>query len=134
MPRPNFTALRTAPLLSTGSTPGMPRSISEAWVLGSAPKVVAEPEKILDWVLSWTWISRPMTTSQVMFASSLECRRQTAVPVCYLLVAMRHIKQAAFAPEIADQLQAYRQVLFKTGRQAHAGQAGQIGGDGVDVG
>ncbi len=46
-------AMRTAFSLSTGSTPGMPRSIRLAWVLGSAPKVVALPEKIFERVLSW---------------------------------------------------------------------------------
>ena len=55
--------MRTACSLSTGRVPGMPRSTRLAWVFGSAPKVVALPEKIFDWVLSWAWISSPITVS-----------------------------------------------------------------------
>ena len=44
----------------------MPRSTRLAWVLGSAPKVVALPEKIFDWVESWAWISSPITVSHCM--------------------------------------------------------------------
>ena len=56
-------ARSTAARLSTGSVPGKARSTGEAWVLGSAPKAVDEPLKILDSVDSWTWFSRPITTS-----------------------------------------------------------------------
>jgi hypothetical protein len=69
--RPKRMARSTAPLLSTGSTPGRAMSTAQAWALGSAPKAVLAPEKILDCVLSWVWISSPMTTSQsvlLMFA------------------------------------------------------------------
>ena len=54
--------------MSTGSTPGSPRSMAQAWVLGAAPKAVGAPEKILDWVASWVWISSPMTVSHCMVA------------------------------------------------------------------
>ncbi|MNG12523.1 hypothetical protein D3C84_961390 [compost metagenome] len=66
MARPNLQAMRTASAFSTGRVPGMPRSTRLAWVLGSAPKVVALPEKIFDWVLSCAWISSPITVSHCM--------------------------------------------------------------------
>src|SRR6185436_14664674 len=62
--RPNFTAIRTASWLSTGNTPGYARSTRLACEFGFAPYAVALPEKILDWVASCAWISRPMTVSQ----------------------------------------------------------------------
>ena len=37
-----------------------------ACAFGSAPKAVLAPLKILDLVLSWTWISNPITVSQVI--------------------------------------------------------------------
>ncbi len=49
----------------TGSTPGWPRHTGQVWLLGSAPKPVEQPQKILDAVFSWMWTSRPMTGSQV---------------------------------------------------------------------
>ncbi len=64
-------ARATAPRLSTGSTPGRAISTLQACTLGSAPKAMLAPEKILDCVLSWVCTSSPMTTSQsvlLMFA------------------------------------------------------------------
>src|SRR5450631_2387227 len=61
--RPNLMARATAPLFSTGSTPGSPRSTAQACVLGAAPNLVEAPEKILDFVESWVCVSSPMTTS-----------------------------------------------------------------------
>jgi len=55
----------TAPRFSTGSTPGRARSTALAWTLGSAPKAVEAPEKILERVASCVWVSMPMTTSQL---------------------------------------------------------------------
>src|SRR5690606_32816873 len=49
---------------STGSTPGSAMSTALACTLGSAPKAVLAPEKILLAVLSWAWTSSPITTSQ----------------------------------------------------------------------
>ena len=51
--RPKRMARSTAPLLSTGSTPGRAISTAQACTLGSAPKAMLAPEKILDCVLSW---------------------------------------------------------------------------------
>ena len=56
-------ARSTAPLLSTGSTPGSAMSTAQACVLGAAPNAVEAPEKIFDAVESWACVSSPMTTS-----------------------------------------------------------------------
>ncbi|SHS76606.1 Uncharacterised protein [Mycobacteroides abscessus subsp. abscessus] len=37
----------TAFSLTTGSEPGRPRQTGQIWVLGSAPKVVGQPQNIL---------------------------------------------------------------------------------------
>ena len=44
MRMPNSIARR----LITGSTPGMPRQTGQVWVLGGAPKVVAQPQNIFE--------------------------------------------------------------------------------------
>ena len=56
-------ARSTAPRFITGSVPGRARSTAQAWVLGSAPKVVGARLKILLWVESCEWVSKPITTS-----------------------------------------------------------------------
>src|SRR6185503_13012603 len=50
-------------------------STALACVFGAAPNAVDAPEKIFDAVVSCAWVSRPMTTSQVM--GSLELRIST---------------------------------------------------------
>jgi hypothetical protein len=52
--RPNLIAIFKTSLFNTGSTPGIPRSILQACVLGGDPKRVLAPEKILDFVANWT--------------------------------------------------------------------------------
>ena len=64
MARPKRMARSTAARFITGSTPGRARSTAQAWVLGAAPKAVEAPLKILLRVLSWAWVSSPITTSQ----------------------------------------------------------------------
>jgi hypothetical protein len=59
-------AFSTTSRFITGNTPGNAHSTTLAWALGSAPNAVDAPLKILDWVLSWTWISSPITVSQVI--------------------------------------------------------------------
>src|SRR5690554_1373112 len=139
MARPKRMARSTAPRLRTGSTPGSAMSTALAWRLGSAPKAVEAPEKILDAVFSWAWTSSPMTTSQVFWLMSVSSSRRdfgpAAVPVGDLLVAMRHIEQAGFVEMIADELQAHRHgVRAETAGQRHAWHAGEVDGDGVEVG
>jgi hypothetical protein len=60
-------AYSTTVLLSTGSTPGMPRQTGQTWVLGSAPNLVEQEQKILVRVFNWEWTSRPMTGSNSIF-------------------------------------------------------------------
>src|SRR5689334_4848077 len=56
-------ASSTAPRLRTGSAPGNPRQTGQTLVLGGAPKLVGQPQKILVRVASWTCTSRPITGS-----------------------------------------------------------------------
>lgn len=60
----------TAALLTTGRTPGMPRSTSLTLVFGSSPKTFGAEENILVLVLSSTWTSNPRTGSYFSMASS----------------------------------------------------------------
>src|SRR5271155_1354289 len=49
--------------LRTGKAPGRPRQVGQMLVFGSAPKRLAQPQKALVSVRSWTWTSSPMTGS-----------------------------------------------------------------------
>src|SRR5690554_2048055 len=115
-------ACSTAARLSTGSVPGSAMSRALVWRLGSAPKAVEAPEKILEAVVSWAWTSSPMTTSQLFLLMIRACsqlrgrlgeirkgcrsrRRPALVPIGNLLVAVRDVQQAGFVKMIADQLQ-----------------------------
>jgi hypothetical protein len=54
----------TASLLIVGRTPGRPRQTGQQWLFGAAPSIsVEQPQNILLTVLSWQWISMPMTAS-----------------------------------------------------------------------
>ena len=63
-------AFSTTSRFITGSTPGSAHSTTLACALGSAPNAVDAPLKILDLVFNWTWISKPITVSQVMLKLS----------------------------------------------------------------
>ena len=67
--RPNFTAIFKASLFNTGKVPGKAKSYMLAWVLGSAPNSMLEPEKSFEFVANCTWTSRPITVSHSMFIS-----------------------------------------------------------------
>src|SRR3954466_16315954 len=54
-----------ASALVTGSAPGRPRHVGQQCVLGSSPKLSSHEQNILVFVASWTWISRPMTVSNM---------------------------------------------------------------------
>ena len=45
----------------------MPVHTGQQWVLGSPPNAVVQEQKIFVLVASSTWVSRPMTVSQVIF-------------------------------------------------------------------
>jgi hypothetical protein len=66
MASPKRMARSTAPLFSTGRTPGKAMSTADACEFGAAPKAVDAPEKIFDAVDSCACVSSPMTSSQVM--------------------------------------------------------------------
>ena len=70
-------ASSTAAWLSTGSAPGSPRQTGQTLLLGCAPKLVGQPQKILVAVASWTWTSSPMTGSYLAIASG-EARSASA--------------------------------------------------------
>ena len=53
----------TAWALVTGSVPGRPRQTGQVRVFGSSPKLSSQPQNIFVRVLSWTWISSPITGS-----------------------------------------------------------------------
>jgi len=53
----------TASRFITGSVPGSARSTAQAWVFGSAPNAVGARLKILLFVASCAWVSKPITTS-----------------------------------------------------------------------
>src|SRR6266487_2259111 len=58
-----FTAYSTACRFSTGSAPGIPRHTGHTLLLGSEPKTLGQPQKILLLVSSCTCTSRPITVS-----------------------------------------------------------------------
>src|ERR1051326_632675 len=66
---PALIASSTACRFNTGSAPGSPRQTGHTFVLGGAPKLVGQPQKILVAVASWTWTSRPMTGSYFAISS-----------------------------------------------------------------
>src|SRR5260221_10088545 len=53
----------------------MPRQTGQTFVFGSEPKALAQPHHILDLVLSWTWVSRPMTASYSIVRGKFNHRR-----------------------------------------------------------
>jgi hypothetical protein len=64
MAKPVAITHSTADLLIVGSAPGRPRQTGQQWVFGAAPSMsVEQPQNILLAVLSWQWISMPMTAS-----------------------------------------------------------------------
>ena len=54
-------------LLGMGSTPGCPVHTGQILVLGGSPQESAlQEQKILLWVFSWMWVSRPITVSYLV--------------------------------------------------------------------
>ena len=62
-------AISTASRLSTGNAPGRPMHTGQTLVLGGAPKLLGQPQKILLAVASCTCTSRPMTGSYLAITS-----------------------------------------------------------------
>ena len=68
---PKLIAFLTASLFSTGSAPGRARQVGQTWVFASSPKLVEQEQKILVFVLSWVWTSKPITTSNIFLPLNL---------------------------------------------------------------
>ena len=66
---PALTARSTATRFSTGSAPGRPRQTGQTLLLGCAPKLVGQPQKIFVAVASCTCTSRPITGSYLAICS-----------------------------------------------------------------
>ena len=49
--------------LTTGSAPGSPRQVGQVWMFGGSLNDSSQPQNIFVLVLSWTWISKPITGS-----------------------------------------------------------------------
>src|SRR4029453_13528154 len=114
-------ARSTAPRFRTGSVPGSARSMAEAWVLGGAPKAVAEPLNILASVDSWACVSMPITPSQPRTRGAApisDSRGHTPVPVGGLLQRVRSVQQPWFLEVVADELQADGQAGLAEARAA----------------
>ena len=101
----------------TGRAPGNPRHTGHVCVFSPAPKPTGQRQNIFVRVLSWTWISSPMTGSQ-----SPLVRAVTAQPRRHDVEADRALERVAGAEERvlaelrADQLQPDRQPLGEPAR------------------
>src|SRR5581483_4366216 len=80
---PALMANSTAARFSTGSAPGIPRHTGQTFVLGGAPKLAGQPQKILVAVASWTCTSRPITGSYLAIASG-SARSRVAIGDHYI--------------------------------------------------
>src|SRR5215207_3389356 len=67
--RPSLIVHSIARRLGTGSDPGCPRQTGHVWVFAAAPNPDSQRQNIFVRVLSWTWISRPMTGSHAVSAT-----------------------------------------------------------------
>src|SRR5688572_19197425 len=101
--QPVSTVSRSASSLATGSTPGSPRQTGQTLVLGDAPNSLAQPHHILERVLSWTCVSRPMTGSYSIRSAEIGT---FFVPGGGLFVGVGEAKESAFAERFAEELQA----------------------------
>ena len=68
--RPILIVYSIAARLATGSEPGRPRQTGQTAAFGCAPNSVGQPQNIFDRVPSSTCVSRPMTGSYLLTASS----------------------------------------------------------------
>ena len=55
-----------ARLFATGSAPGNARHTGHVCVFGPPPKPLRHRQNIFVFVFSWTWISSPITASQLI--------------------------------------------------------------------
>ena len=119
-PSPSSSRRVTAWALVTGSVPGRPRQTGQVRVLGSSPKLSSQPQNIFVRVLSWTWISRPMTGSYSCHANASD-----AVEADRLLERVRRVEDAVLAERRAGDLEADRQALGEPVRDRDRRDAGE---------
>src|SRR5919198_3631043 len=98
-----------ASALATGRAPGSPRQTSHVRVFGGSPNESSQPQNIFVRVLSWTWISRPMTASY----SGTDC---APVKFQVLLERIGGVEDAVLAERRAGELEAHRQPLAEAAR------------------
>ncbi|GIX22237.1 MAG: hypothetical protein KatS3mg121_1020 [Gammaproteobacteria bacterium] len=134
--RPNLIAMCTAARLSTGNTPGRPRSTAQAWVFGrrtvggGGARENLAPGGELDVHLQAD-DGLPVHQPSPSPANAGGSRRCQSVA---LLVAVGGAEQARLVEGAADQLQPHRQAGGgEAGGHGHRRQARQVDGDGVDV-
>src|SRR6266496_3284773 len=85
-----LTAYSTACRFSTGSAPGIPRHTGQTLVLGSEPKMLGQPQKILLLVSSCTCTSRPITVSYLVSTPAVLFAAIAMVPPIIRLAACPH--------------------------------------------
>src|SRR5436190_9633595 len=106
--------------LTTGSDPGSPRQTGQVRVLGSSPKLSSQPQNIFVRVLSWTWISRPMTGSHSAIAP-----RPAAVEADRPLERVRRVENPVLAERRAGELEPGRQAVGQPVGDRDGGDPGQ---------
>src|SRR3712207_507220 len=121
----------TTRALSTGSTPGRPRHTGQVLWLGSAPKLVEQPQKIFVCVSCWAWTSSPMTGWKSVRGMAspevLSDEGQAAHEVVLALEGPGDSQQLRLVERTAHELYANGQArLREAARQRQAGQSRQV--------
>ena len=111
--RPIISAKCTACALTTGSVPGRPRQTGQVRVFGGSPKLSSQPQNIFVRVSSWTWISRPMTGSQLGHRGCLHGASRKSIAA---LERVGGVEQRVLAERRAGELEADRQPLAQPAR------------------
>ncbi len=106
-----FVAYSMAFLLSTGFDPGMPRQISHVRELGMSLGAVAQPQKSLLCVLSWQWISSPMSVLVALF------------------ICVSCLEDLLFFEVVADEHHADGHAFAHAAGNAHVGESCKVGSD-----
>src|SRR5579863_8002590 len=82
-------AISSARPFKTGSAPGCPRHTGQTFVLGGAPNPVAQPQKILVRVFSWTCTSSPITGSYFAISSGVATPKTPEAMLHYRKTSLR---------------------------------------------
>src|SRR5688572_22059010 len=110
-PRAARTPSSTACRLSTGRAPGSPRHTGHTCSFGSAPNSLTLPQKSLVAVLSWTWISSPMTGSKPLISSVGAVWLDILASRQALLECRRDFDDRALTPWPTDELRSDGQAI-----------------------